>query len=84
MRIVQRVRQFNRTWTEVLGLLDQGLLETDHSLAEARVIFELAQRESWERQDLRVRLDIELINGVRPSREPPIHVAGPVPPRLEF
>lgn len=56
---VDRIRQFNRTWTEVLGLLDQGLLETEHSLAEARVIFELAQQESWERLQLRERLGMD-------------------------
>lgn len=57
--IVERVRVFNRFWTEVLGLLDQGLLNTEHSLAEARLIFELAQRESWERRALRDRLGID-------------------------
>jgi DNA-binding MarR family transcriptional regulator len=56
---VQRVRAFNRTWTEVLGLLDQGLLATEHPLSEARVLFELAHRESWERQELRDRLGID-------------------------
>lgn len=56
---IATVREFNRGWTEVLGLLDRGLLETEHSLAEARVIFELAQRDSWERLDLRDRLDMD-------------------------
>jgi DNA-binding MarR family transcriptional regulator/GNAT superfamily N-acetyltransferase len=56
---IDRIRQFNRTWTEVLGLLDQGLLATEHSLAEARVIFELAQRTSWERHELRDRLGMD-------------------------
>ncbi len=56
---VERVREFNRGWTEVLGLLDQGLLETEHSLAEARVLFELAQRPSWERLELRQRLGMD-------------------------
>ena len=41
---IERMRSFNRCWTEVLGLLDQDLLSTEHSLAEARVIFELTQR----------------------------------------
>lgn len=59
MSTVERIRHFNRSWTEVLGLLDQGLLETDHSLAEARVIFELAQRPFWDRQELRDRLGID-------------------------
>lgn len=57
--LVARVRRFNRQWTEVLGLLDQGLLETEHSLPEARVLFELAQREVWERGALRDRLEMD-------------------------
>ncbi len=59
MDAVSRIRGFNRTWSEVLGLLDQGLLATEHSLAEARVIFELAQRPRWERQELRDRLGMD-------------------------
>lgn len=57
--LVARVRRFNRHWTEVLGLLDQGLLETDHSLTEARVLFELAHASSVERMALRERLGID-------------------------
>lgn len=57
--VVDQVRRFNRHWTEVLGLLDQGLLETEHSLTEARVIFELAQSEVSERMALRERLGID-------------------------
>ena len=56
---IERVRGFNRTWTQVLGLLDQGLLQTEHTLAEARVISELAQRDAWERLELRHRLGMD-------------------------
>jgi DNA-binding MarR family transcriptional regulator/GNAT superfamily N-acetyltransferase len=56
---VARVREFNREWTQVLGLLDRGLLETDYTLAESRVIFELAQLDSWERLALRERLEMD-------------------------
>jgi DNA-binding MarR family transcriptional regulator/GNAT superfamily N-acetyltransferase len=56
---VARVRGFNRGWTEVLGLLDRGLLQTEHSLAEARVLFELAQQDSWERSALQDRLGMD-------------------------
>jgi len=56
---IDRVRSFNRGWTEVLGLLDQGLLETDYTLAEARVIFELAQKDRWDRLDLKHRLGLD-------------------------
>jgi DNA-binding MarR family transcriptional regulator/GNAT superfamily N-acetyltransferase len=58
-KAVARVREFNREWTQVLGLLDRGLLETDYTLAESRVIFELAQRDSWERLALRARLEMD-------------------------
>jgi DNA-binding MarR family transcriptional regulator len=56
---ISRVRRFNRRWTEILGLLDQGLLATDHSLTEARVIFELAHGERTERMALRRRLGMD-------------------------
>lgn len=59
MTTTDRVRAFNRTWTEVLGLLDRGLVHTGYSLAEARVLFELAHRGSWQRQALRERLDMD-------------------------
>jgi DNA-binding MarR family transcriptional regulator/N-acetylglutamate synthase-like GNAT family acetyltransferase len=57
--LVPRIREFNRSWTEVLGLLDRGLLGTEHSLPEARVLFELGRRDPWERSDLRERLAID-------------------------
>jgi DNA-binding MarR family transcriptional regulator/GNAT superfamily N-acetyltransferase len=56
---VERIRAFNRAWTEQLGLLGRGLLDTEHSLAEARVLFELAQRRDWEQLELRRRLGID-------------------------
>src|SRR5882757_10063857 len=37
-------RQFNRMYTRLLGTLNEGLLRTEYSLAEARVIYELATR----------------------------------------
>jgi len=57
--VVADVRRFNRYWTQVLGLLDEGLLETPHPLPEARVLFELAQRPVVERVELRAVLGID-------------------------
>jgi DNA-binding MarR family transcriptional regulator/GNAT superfamily N-acetyltransferase len=57
--VVERFRRFSRTWTEIIGLLDSGLLETEHSLTEARVVFELAQHDRWDRAALRERLGID-------------------------
>jgi DNA-binding MarR family transcriptional regulator/predicted GNAT family acetyltransferase len=57
---VERVRAFNRTWTEVLGLLERNLLETPHSLTEARVLFELGRAPAgMDRLALRERLGID-------------------------
>lgn len=38
---IQRVREFNRFYTNLLGLLDRHILESDFSLPEARVLYEL-------------------------------------------
>jgi DNA-binding MarR family transcriptional regulator/GNAT superfamily N-acetyltransferase len=56
---VAAVRGFNRFYTGVIGVLDEGLLDTPYSLTEARVIFELAQRERTEVPVLRRELDLD-------------------------
>jgi DNA-binding MarR family transcriptional regulator/GNAT superfamily N-acetyltransferase len=57
---VERIRAFNRSWTEVLGLLDRHLLDTDHTLTEARILFELGRaRRGLERLELRDKLEID-------------------------
>src|SRR6476469_6223839 len=57
---IERVRAFNRSWTEVLGLLDRHLLETNYTLTEARILFELGRsRVGVDRLDLRDRLAID-------------------------
>jgi DNA-binding MarR family transcriptional regulator/GNAT superfamily N-acetyltransferase len=56
---VAAVREFNRFYTNVLGLLREGLLDTPYSLTEARVIFELARADATEAGALRASLDID-------------------------
>ena len=56
---VAAVREFNRFYTNVIGLLREGLLDTPYSLAEARILFELARDEAVETAHLRRWLDID-------------------------
>ena len=56
---LQRVREFNRAWTRLAGVLDAGLAGTEHSLTEARLLYELAQRGDTETADLRTDLALD-------------------------
>jgi len=56
---IAAVREFNRFYTNVLGLLREGLLDTPYSLTEARIIFELARQDQAEVTRLRQWLDID-------------------------
>jgi DNA-binding MarR family transcriptional regulator/GNAT superfamily N-acetyltransferase len=56
---VAAVREFNRFYTSVIGVLREGLLETPYSLTEARVLFELGRLDSAGAAELRRLLDID-------------------------
>ncbi len=43
---IEAIRRFNRFYTRRIGVLNQGLLESPFSLAEVRLLYELAARES--------------------------------------
>ncbi len=56
---VAAVRAFNRFYTARIGVVREGLLRTSHSLAEARLLFELGEREVTDVADLRRSLDLD-------------------------
>jgi hypothetical protein len=45
-RRIEAVRSFNRFYTKQIGALREGLLESRFSLAEVRVLYKLARRDS--------------------------------------
>ena len=57
--LVATVRRFNRFYTRQVGALDEGLLRNPFTLSEARVIYEIAQRQPTTATELRkdLRLD---------------------------
>lgn len=56
---IASVRAFNRFYTDVIGVLREGLHDTAYSLTEARVLFELAQDDPTEVAELRERLHVD-------------------------
>lgn len=56
---VDAVRRFNRFYTARIGALQQGLLRSPFTLAEARVLFEIARREAPTASDIAGDLDLD-------------------------
>ncbi|WP_067823040.1 bifunctional helix-turn-helix transcriptional regulator/GNAT family N-acetyltransferase [Actinomadura kijaniata] len=56
---ITTVRAFNRFYTGVIGVLGDSLVQSPYSLTEARLLFELAQRDATEVADLRRALGLD-------------------------
>jgi DNA-binding MarR family transcriptional regulator/predicted N-acetyltransferase YhbS len=56
---IDAMRAFTRFYTSTIGVLDEGLLHTPYSVAEARILFELAQRDEVGVADLRRELRLD-------------------------
>lgn len=56
---IAATRRFNRFYTRFVGALDANFLDSGLSLAEARLLFEIAQREPCFADDLQAALDLD-------------------------
>lgn len=58
-RSISAVRHFNRVYTRRIGVLNEGLSGSRYSLSEARVLYELAKRNTTTAADLARDLDLD-------------------------
>ncbi len=57
--LIEKIRNFNRFYTNVLGLLDQHFLDTPFSLTEGRVLYEIAHMEECSAKKIRENIAID-------------------------
>ena len=56
---ISAVRAFNRFYTRKLGVLDQQFLKSPFSLSEARVLYEIANREDPAAKEIGIGLGLD-------------------------
>ena len=58
-RRIAAVRQFNRAYTQRIGVLDEGYLDTPFSLTQGRVLYELAEDDGVRAKDIADKLALD-------------------------
>ncbi|MEQ1585395.1 MAG: MarR family transcriptional regulator [Cyclobacteriaceae bacterium] len=53
------VRSFNRFYTQIIGLLDKHILNSQYSLLEVRILYELYHREGTSASEIMLSLNID-------------------------
>ncbi|MEO3408362.1 MarR family transcriptional regulator [Mucilaginibacter sp. CAU 1740] len=56
---INQIRAFNRFYTDLIGLLDKHLLNSEYSLAEARILFEIYTAGRLSASDIIYKLSID-------------------------
>jgi DNA-binding MarR family transcriptional regulator len=57
--LIDKIRSFNRFYTNIIGLLDQHFLDTPFSLTEGRVLYEISQTDLCTAKKIRSNIDID-------------------------
>jgi DNA-binding MarR family transcriptional regulator len=58
-QIINKIRSFNRFYTNIIGLLDRHFLNTPYSLTEGRVLYEISHIELCTAKKIRANIDID-------------------------
>ena len=56
---IEKIRSFNRFYTNIIGLLDQHFLDTPFSLTEGRVLYEIRHMEECSAKKIRENINID-------------------------
>jgi DNA-binding MarR family transcriptional regulator len=56
---IEKIRSFNRFYTNIIGLLDQHFLDSPFSLTEGRVLFEICNTEDCSAKKIRESIIID-------------------------
>jgi DNA-binding MarR family transcriptional regulator len=57
--LIDRIRAFNRFYTNIIGLLDQHFLDSSFSLTEGRVLYEICKTENCSAKKIRESIAID-------------------------
>jgi len=57
--LIDRIRSFNRFYTNIIGLLDQHFLASPFSLTEGRVLYEICNTENCSAKKIREKIVID-------------------------
>ncbi len=57
--LIDRIRSFNRFYTNIIGLLDQHYLDSSFSLTEGRVLYEICNTEECSAKKIRESIVID-------------------------
>jgi DNA-binding MarR family transcriptional regulator len=57
--LIERIRSFNRFYTNIIGLLDQHFLDSPFSLTEGRVLYEISHTENCSAKKIREKISID-------------------------
>ncbi len=57
--LINKIRSFNRFYTNIIGLLDQHFLDSPFSLTEGRVLYEIRHTEQCSAKKIRKKISID-------------------------